>query len=132
MIALLVGMLEDDWDDRYLTKETIAETGLNLDIRFHHNSDDFLADLLQNPPHLVLVDDNSTPENGLQVLRRIRQSKTLSHLPVVLISDSQVPEHRKDCYREGAASFIIKPRSLEATRNTISTFFRYWLEVAEC
>jgi CheY-like chemotaxis protein len=129
---LHVAMLEDDSDDRYLTEEMIRAIGLNLQLTFYHNSHDLLTSLAQNPANLVLLDDNSTPENSLQVLRKLKQDAKLSHLPIVVLSDSQLPKHREACYREGAASFVIKPTSLEQTKKTITTFFRYWIEVAEC
>jgi CheY-like chemotaxis protein len=130
--TLRVAMLEDDTDDRYLTKEVIKEIGLDLQLSFYHNSNDLLKALQEDLPNLVLIDDNATPENSVQILRHIRQNQHLSHLPVIVLSDSHLPKHRETCYREGASSFVIKPTSLEGTKTTITSFFRYWTEVAEC
>lgn len=125
-------MLEDDSDDRYLTEETLRHFGLNLQLTFYHTSEEMFAGIRQTQPDLILIDDNATPDASLEILRRLKQAENFRHLPVVVLSDSQLPNHREACYREGAASFVVKPRSLDETRNKINAFFRYWMEVAEC
>ena len=125
-------MLEDDSDDRLITNEVLSYLDINLQIDFFITSDSLFQSLLNKRPNLVLVDFNSTPENGLQVLRRIKSQMGLQGIPVVILSDSDLPKYREECYTEGASSFITKPRSVEETRKKITTFFTYWMDVAEC
>jgi CheY-like chemotaxis protein len=129
--TLHVAMLEDDSDDRLLTNEILSDLNFDLHIDFFTTSENLIQSLLQKQPNLVLVDFNSTPENGLQVLRRIKSQQDLQGLPVVILSDSDLPQYRTECYTHGASSFITKPKSLDETRKKIRTFFSYWLEVAE-
>jgi CheY-like chemotaxis protein len=125
-------MLEDDSDDRYLTNETLGELDMSVDVKFFSSSTD-LFDHLANSvkPSLILLDYNTTPDNGLDVLKKLKQNSAYSDIPVVILSDSDHPHYKKECYVNGASSFIKKPDTAEGTKNKIGTFFKYWFEVAE-
>jgi len=128
----LILMLEDDGDDRYITESAIAELDLNVEIKFYSDSNEFLDQLLTPiKPSLFLIDYNSTPENGFQVLKKIKALTSFNHVPVIILSDSNSEKYKNECYAYGASSFIIKPHTVQTTVNKIETFFRYWLTVAE-
>jgi DNA-binding NarL/FixJ family response regulator len=78
-----------------------------------------------------LIDYNSTPENGLEVLKKLKSNSTYSDVPVVILSDSDHPKYKNDCYKFGASSFIKKPDTAEATNKKIASFFNYWFNVVE-
>lgn len=129
----LILMLEDDSDDRYITEQAIEELGLDVDIEFFSDSNQFLHFLAGTSlyPSLLLIDYNSTPENGLAVLKKIKALTPLNKLPVIILSDSNTEKYKAECYAHGASSFIQKPQTVEATANKIETFFKYWFTVAE-
>ena len=129
----LILMLEDDSDDRYITEQAIEELGLDVDIEFYSDSIQFLHFLAGTSlyPSLILIDYNSTPENGLAVLKKIKALTPLNKLPVIILSDSNTEKYKAECYAHGASSFIQKPQTVEATANKIETFFKYWFTVAE-
>ena len=129
----LILMLEDDSDDRYITEQAIDELGLDVDIEFFSDSNQFLHFLAGTSPYpsLILIDYNSTPENGLAVLKKIKALTPLNKLPVIILSDSNTEKYKAECYAHGASSFIQKPQTVEATANKIETFFKYWFTVAE-
>lgn len=127
---LKVAMLEDDSDDRYLTNDVVAGLPLDLQIDFYANSNALFTGLQHNRPHLVLVDFNAAPENGLQVLKHLKSTGGLQSLPVVILSDSDLPKYREACYAAGASAYVVKPSSLAETKEKIATFFTYWTQVA--
>ena len=131
MAQKLILMLEDDSDDRYITQKAIAELGLDIQIKFFSNSNDFIEGVTTTQPSLLLIDYNSTPDNGLQVLKKIKELNLSSHIPVVILSDSSSEKYKAECYAFGASSFIKKPQTMESTASKIETFFKYWLTVAE-
>ncbi|HVF81230.1 MAG TPA: response regulator [Flavisolibacter sp.] len=128
---LNIAMLEDDSDDRYLTEESVATTGFHIEIIFFSNSEHLFHSLLTQKPHLILIDFNSTPDNGIQVIKKLKADIHLRHIPVVIISDSNLPKYKKECYAAGASVFATKPRNMLQTRQKIETFFKFWIEVAE-
>jgi CheY-like chemotaxis protein len=87
-------MLEEDGDDSYITQETLKEIGIDISIQFLSNSSDFF-NFLSNSirPALILIDYNSNPDNGLDVLRQLKSNASYSTIPVVILSDSDHP-HR--------------------------------------
>lgn len=127
-----VWIVEDDSDDRYLTRETLSELGIRVPVTFLSSSDE-LFESLAGPelPSLILVDYNTLPHNGLEVLKRIKSHEAHSKIPVVILSDNDLPRYKDECYRQGASSFIKKPDTLEGTSRKIGIFFSYWLEVVE-
>ena len=131
MAQKLILMLEDDSDDRYLTESAIEELGLDIKIKFFSNSNEFLDSLTTTQPVLILIDYNSTPENGIQVLKKIKDLRYSNNVPVIILSDSDSEKYKAECYAYGASSFIKKPQTVEATARKIETFFKYWLTVVE-
>jgi CheY-like chemotaxis protein len=125
-------MLEDDNDDRYITSETLSELGIDIEIKFFSNSNEVFKFLsTSEKPVLMLIDFNATPENGIEVLKKLKSNEQYKEIPVVILSDNNIPQYRTKAYSNGAASFIKKPDTHQQTREKIETFFRYWFEVAE-
>lgn len=125
-------MLEDDRDDRYLTTEILEELDINIPVQFFAASTDLFQFLsTAAKPSLILVDYNTTPDNGISVLKKLKGDEGTADVPVVILSDSSRPQDMHAAYVSGASSFIKKPDNMEETRKKIETFFRYWLDVAE-
>ena len=128
----LVYMLEDDSDDRYITTSTIEELGIPIDIKFFSKSNQFLEFLsTAKKSSLILVDYNSNPDNGLAVLKKIKEMDVHKGTPLIILSDSSVSKYKYECYALGASSFIQKPSKLKKTKEVIQLFFTYWIKIAE-
>jgi CheY-like chemotaxis protein len=127
----LIYMLEDDSDDRYLTDEVVSELGMDIQIKYFSSSIELVKALEENIPALILADYNSSPENGLQLLEKLKNNTLASSVPVVILTENNYPNLKKNCYVAGASSVISKPRDMVETRQRIRTFFDYWLNVAE-
>jgi CheY-like chemotaxis protein len=125
-------MLEDDNDDRLLIQEVMQGLDLPISISFTRSSEGLLNRLKDHSlPDLILLDYNAVPEDGLAVLKRIKQEPAWAHIPVVILSDNNQQPYRDACYQSGASSFIQKPLDMTSTQRKIETFFRYWLDVVE-
>ena len=125
-------MLEDDRDDRYITTETLSELGIDIPIKFFSNSREVLDHIsTAEKPALMLIDFNATPDNGIEMLKKLKSNDLYQEIPVVILSDNNFSHYRSKCYQLGAASFIKKPETHQATQQKIETFFKYWFEVAE-
>jgi CheY-like chemotaxis protein len=105
-------MLEGDGDDRYITEQTLSEPDISVSMQFSSNSAEFFTVLSEErKPALILIDYNSVPDNGIQVLKTLRENPNYNDIPVVILSDSNLGKYRNECYRCGASSFI-KNRTL--------------------
>jgi CheY-like chemotaxis protein len=125
-------MLEEDSDDRYITSETLSQLNIEIPIEYFSNSTNFFDFLSRSEkPALILADYNSNPDNGLGFLKKLKSNPNFNDIPVVILSDSDHPYYKNECYKHGASSFIRKPDSIEGTNKKIAAFFSYWFDVVE-
>ncbi|RYD90039.1 MAG: response regulator [Sphingobacteriales bacterium] len=124
-------MLLSDIDDQQLTAPMIEELATGVPVHAAANREDFFHLLETTEPMLALLDFNSRPDTGLDLLERIRREKKWAHLPIVLLGDSRDAGFIRRVYSAGANSYVVKPSSLAETRRVIGSFFTYWLQVAE-
>jgi CheY-like chemotaxis protein len=125
-------MLEEDPDDRQITEAALTEFGFDIPVKYVKYSTE-LFDQLQadEKPSLILIDYNSTPSPAIDVLRQLRSNAELSHIPTVVLGEGLPPHLIKQCYQNGANSYITKPASDKSTKEKIETFFKYWIDVVE-
>jgi len=69
---------------------------------------------LYQMPCLVLLDLKMPRADGFEILKWIRQHRTLSQLPVVVLSGSELQEDIRNAYADGANSYLVKPLGFEA------------------
>jgi len=130
-------MLEDDEDDRHITKTFFAANSYNFTLKFLAQAEEVLPYLElcvregRQLPNLVILDKNVPAGGGMDVLRDIKTHDTFRVLPVVMISGSTYPEDITEAYRLGVNSYIAKPFSSEHTAKTIQNFLNYWLATVE-
>lgn len=81
------------------------------------NGEEALAKLVEQPVNLVLLDLNLPGMDGLEVLKRVRKSKT--HPAVVLMSGSVSIEDAVQAMKSGACHCLTKPLSLKDLEQTL-------------
>ena len=82
------------------------------------------------PPKLVLLDLDLGDSNGMEVLMRIRSGEDhspITHIPIVIFTDSEDEENIAEGYRLGANSYVIKPFDFLEFQCAVETLARYWL-----
>jgi two-component system response regulator len=82
------------------------------------------------PPKLLLLDLDLGDCNGMEVLARIRAGddrSALTHIPIVIFSDSQNEESISEGYRLGANSYVIKPLDFLEFQRVVENVAFYWL-----
>lgn len=62
---------------------------------------------------LILLDIVMPVVSGFEVLRFIRSSKELTHLPVIVFSGNQHPDNEQESLRLGANAFRLKPHGFQ-------------------
>jgi CheY-like chemotaxis protein len=125
-------MLEDDPDDRFITKESLEKLGLNISIEFVQYSHDLFKHLESfSKPHIIIIDFISLPENATDIIKKLKTDARYKSIPVVVLGDSSASKYVTECYEVGANSFVRKPSTLEETLEKIKTFFTYWFSTVE-
>ncbi|XP_022146422.1 two-component response regulator ORR4-like [Momordica charantia] len=66
--------------------------------------------------NLIITDYSMPGMSGYDLLRRIKESKSLKDIPVVIMSSENVPSRINRCLEEGAEEFFLKPVQLSDVR----------------
>jgi CheY-like chemotaxis protein len=128
-------MVEPDADDRHLTSSVFEENNYNIPIHFLYHYNELLPYLssckaANKLPDLILLNMQLETDDGIDIVRKLKEDDAYKEIPVVVLSDSSQPSQVKEVYRAGANSFIKKPFSGEETIKTIDSFIRYWFQTA--
>lgn len=70
-------------------------------------------------PGLVLLDLKMPRATGLDVLKWIRGHSMLKHLPVIVLSGSELKEDIHQAYAGGANSYLVKPPNFYSLVNLV-------------
>jgi CheY-like chemotaxis protein len=109
-------LAEDNLPDAILVREAIRLENLPLEVHIAPDGQraiDFITRAENDPdspcPHFLLLDINLPKADGFEVLRRLRDSRRCSKIPVLMISSSDSPADRSQAAQLGAGYFRKPP-----------------------
>jgi chemotaxis family two-component system response regulator Rcp1 len=118
MREILLG--EDNPADVYLVREALREHGVDCALRVASDGAEMLRlisseDALAAAQHLglIILDLNLPRHDGSEILQRLRETRELAQVPVVVLTSSDSPRDRLVAREFGAACFLRKPSNLE-------------------
>jgi len=101
-------MLEDDSADAELTKFALKKGGLNFSIARVESRDDYVQQLDNNPPALILSDYSLPGFNGHAALE-IAQEKC-PEIPFIFVTGTMGEEVAIETLKSGATDYVLKTR----------------------
>ena len=114
-------LVEDNKTDVFLVQEAIQAHQLRVGLQVIDDGERAIAfvDHLDRDPHahtprLFLLDLNLPRRSGCEVLARIRQSPKCEHVPVVIVTSSDLEKERTLIAQLGATGYFRKPAGYEA------------------
>ncbi|WP_338875943.1 response regulator [Spirosoma sp. SC4-14] len=131
-------LVDDDEDDRYLTREAFHQHYPASHISFAEDGEDLLDFLtyqgrysgaVHTLPELILLDLNMPRKDGREALREIKASDQLRHIPIVVLTTSDAKEDIETSYFNGANSFITKPPTFQRLSEVTKAIGQYWFNV---
>lgn len=128
-------LVEDNPGDALMTEEAFEDARIAVELDHVIDAEqaiDHLATAVEHGdalPDLVLLDLNLPGRSGLDVLRHVRATDDLRHIPVIVLTSSQAPQDVMAAYREYANSFITKPVHGDEFLQAVRTLEDYWLTV---
>lgn len=78
-------------------------------------------------PHLVLLDMKLPGIGGIEILRVLKESPRLKHVPVVVLTTTDGAQDRAKAYAAGANSCLVKPTDAAELRSLIAAIHQYWI-----
>ena len=135
----LILLVEDDPDHELLTIRALRKTVLANDVRVARDGEEAIHMLFGNgpgalasTPQLILLDLKLPKVDGLEVLRRIRESDRTRMLPVVVLTSSDEETDIVRSYKLGVNSYIRKPVNFSDFAEATQQLGMYWLVLNEC
>jgi CheY-like chemotaxis protein len=109
-IKLLV--IEDNEDERMFIKEGLTSAGLFEVVGEAKNGNEMLELFQQSTftyPEIVLTDLKMPGKNGYDVIHDVKENKSLSHIPVIILSTAPDMPFAAKCKQLGACAYFTKP-----------------------
>lgn len=132
-MSKMILLIEDNEGDIFLIKEAFRETNFQGDIIEIKDGEAAIAFFLEKKANqepisinLVLLDVNLPKKNGHEVLKFIKSTDDLKHIPVVMLTTSSSKSDIKKAYDNYVNSYITKPLDTEDYQAVISQIQNYW------
>jgi two-component system response regulator len=134
-------LVEDNRDDELLTMDALRNAGVAnivtvvrdgaeaLDYLFAQGS--FASRDASRQPCVTLLDLKLPKIGGLEVLRRIKTDERTRLIPVVVLTTSSEQEDIRNCYGNGANSYVPKPVDFDRFLDAVRQLGLYWTRVNE-
>ena len=110
-------LIEDDKDDRDLFEIALMSSGLRAVVAHAGGVADVVKRLTRQGAHaqralpMVMVLDLDLPDlDGVTLLRYVRRDILPIHIPVVVLTGSQLERDRAVCEAMGVDDFLVKPK----------------------
>ena len=130
-IEILV--VESNPADTLLTEMAFKAAGLTSGFRSVSDGQDALAYVHKEgkyatvpTPDLIFLDLSLAKTGGLDVLKAIKTTPHLMHIPIVVASGSEDPEHIRAVYALNGNCFMRKPSDLTQFLRFIEMCYEFW------
>jgi CheY-like chemotaxis protein len=127
----VIFIVDDDPDDRQLILDAFLENHSTLDYVFIEDGVQLMETLHatdpENFPALILLDLNMPGMMGLHVLKEIRENKSYTHIPTIVLTTSTFSQDEHSSYKLGASCFLKKPQSYKELLEISASIIRLWL-----
>ena len=111
-------LAEDTIDNQELISKYILKTGLTLDVVDDGKQ---ALDRASDPKYdLILMDVQMPVMDGLEAIRRIRQSG--NDIPIICLTANAMLEDKKRCFESGADEYLTKPLDFLQFSRVLSQF----------
>jgi CheY-like chemotaxis protein len=122
--------------DAFLTIEALKAAGLTNGPRCVSEGEDALLYVLRKGPHanvpipeLIFLDLSQPTVSALEVLKIIKSTPALTHIPVVVAAGSDDPKFVRSVYELNGNCFIRKPIELATFVRFIDACYQFWCRV---
>lgn len=98
--------LEDNPDDVELMENELIEAGIQFNSKRVDNKNDFMKEVVDFHPHIVLGDYSLSMFNGMQAFRMLKEKNIAA--PFILVTGVLSEKLALECLNEGIDDFILK------------------------
>ena len=134
---LRILLVEDNPAHAELVIRSFKDHTLNSEIHHVMNGEmalDYLfrrseyADPVKYPqPHVILLDIRMPKVSGLEVLKELKASEELRHIPVIILTTSDAEQDVSTAYHNYVNSYLVKPVEFDKFMQLMEELGFYWL-----
>jgi len=138
MAGIHILLVEDNEGDVILTKEALEETRVDYTIDVAIDGD-IAMDMLSKSnefinfktPDLIFLDINLPKKNGHEVLKFIKTTDRLRHIPVIMLTTSSYEKDINLAYQNYANCFITKCVEMDEFIEAVAKIINFWVYVVK-
>ena len=122
-------LVDDDSTDALLFKRALEHLKIANPLVRSSNCQEALEYLMNSDnarPWIVLTDLNTPQMNGIEFLKAVKDHESLKQTVVVVLSGSGDERDITECFRCGAAGYMVKPSDHKQLIDMIRTIHAYW------
>ena len=133
----MIILTEDDDGHAGLIYKGLKRAGVENDILHFEDGEKTLNYLFKrvddfhredSVSHILLLDIRMPVVDGKEVIRQIKQDKELQNMPIIVVSTTDDPREKDNCYSLGCSTYIVKPIQSEEFIKVITQLGHYLLE----
>lgn len=131
-------LVEDNEGDILLIQEAFEEGKLVNDISLAKDGEKAIRFLEKegefkdaSTPDLVILDVNLPRKNGHEVLKYIKESDSLKHIPVIMLTTSSSEIDIIKSYKNHANCFVTKPLDVDDFLKAVIEIENFWISLVQ-
>ena len=113
-------VVEDNERNLKLLRDVLEYAG--YEVRAAQTAEDGIALAVSKPPDLVLMDLQLPGIDGMEALRRLRQSPRTAGIPVVAVTAQAMKQDRERALTAGFDGYVEKPIGVRAFLDQVRRF----------
>jgi CheY-like chemotaxis protein len=121
---MLVLIVDNDEDDVEIFQEALFAINPNIKVVTANDGLDafkIIQSLLPKLPDFIFLDLNMPRMNGKEFLYLAKKEISLHNIPIVIYSTTRNVSEIKECFKLGAAHFLVKPADFNEIIRDIKT-----------
>ena len=131
-------LVEDNEGDILLIREAFEDAKIILELSVAKDGKEAVSFLDKQEkyadarmPDLILLDINLPKKNGHEVLRYIKESEKLRHIPVIMLTTSSSERDINLSYEHHANCYIAKPIDVNDFLTIVATIENFWISIVK-
>ena len=119
-MTYVILVVEDNERNLKLLRDVLEYAG--YDVRVARTAEDGITSAVSEPPDLVLMDLQLPGIDGMEALRRLRESPRTADVPVVAVTAQAMKQDRERALAAGFNGYVEKPITVRAFPDQVRRF----------
>ncbi len=122
-------LVEDNTVASTLVEEAVITSGMPFSLVVVRDGEAALDYLEEQVPTIILLDLNLPGMSGLEILQTIKGDDRLKVVPVILYTNSSLPEDTLEAYQSHCNAYIHKPVDFDGVVELMRDIDRFWFNL---